>query len=233
MSLALATRLFCAGVTLGLIGPLHAQTEIRLWPGHAPGSEDAPFPESITRSASGDRIVMNVSDPTLTAFLPDPAAATGAAVVIAPGGALRVLAFDDEGVKAAKWLNERGIAGFVLKYRTLQQDPSAPRAPLPGMPAPGGAGAAPRPELVIVNANANPAPSDAALGRVLELAVGDAQPRSGSCAATRPNGTSIRLASASWAFRRAAASRSGPRSRRSRTPRPIFSSRSTARRCRT
>ena len=43
-------------------------------------------------------------------------------MVIAPGGALRVLAFDNEGVKVARWLNERGIAGFVLKYRTLQQD---------------------------------------------------------------------------------------------------------------
>ena len=73
-----------------------------------------------------------MSDPTLSVFLPDPAIATGAAVVIAPGGALRVLAFDNEGVKAAEWLNERGIAGFVLKYRTLQLDPAAPRGPLPG-----------------------------------------------------------------------------------------------------
>ena len=113
-----------------------------------------------------------VSDPTLTVFLPEAANATGAAAVIAPGGALRVLAFDNEGVKVAEWLNEHGIAGFVLKYRTLQQDPSAPRGPLPGMPAPG---SAPRQELVIVNGNANPAPDDAALGEVLELAVADAQ----------------------------------------------------------
>jgi acetyl esterase/lipase len=61
---------------------------------------------------------------------------------------------------------------FVLKYRTLQQDPSAQRGPAPGMPGPG-AGA--RQELVIVNGNANPAPSDAALGKVLELAVVDTQ----------------------------------------------------------
>jgi acetyl esterase/lipase len=123
-------------------------------------------------SASGDRVITNVSDPTLTVFLPDAAIATGAAAVIAPGGALRALAFDNEGVKLAAWLNERGIAGFVLKYRTLQQDPSARRAPPPGIP---GAGGAPRAELVIVNANANPAPDDAALAEVLELAVADAQ----------------------------------------------------------
>lgn len=150
----------------------HAQQEIRLWPDGARGSEDWSWPEAVTTSARGDRVIANVRDPSLTVFLPEAAKANGAAVVIAPGGALRVLAFDDEGVKVAKWLNERGIAGFVLKYRTLQQDPAAPRGPLPGMPAPG---AARPPELTIVNANANPAPNDAALGKVLELAVSDAQ----------------------------------------------------------
>ncbi|HWN38198.1 MAG TPA: alpha/beta hydrolase [Gammaproteobacteria bacterium] len=162
----------CAAVALCCVAPLRAQTELRLWPGKAPGSENWSIPESTTRSPSGDRVIANVSEPTLTLFLPEAAIATGAAAVIAPGGALRVLGFDNEGVKLAEWLNERGIAGFVLKYRTLQQDPSAPRGPLPGMPGPG-AGA--REELVIVNGNANPAPDDAALNTVLELAVADAQ----------------------------------------------------------
>jgi acetyl esterase/lipase len=117
-------------------------------------------------------VIANVRDPTLTVYLPDAAIATGAAAVIAPGGALRVLGFDNEGVKLAEWLNARGIAGFVLKYRTLQQDPAAPRTPPPGMPLPG---APAREELVIVNANANPAPDDAALAEVLRLAVADAQ----------------------------------------------------------
>ena len=162
----------CAGIALSSVAPVRAQTEIRLWPDGAPGSEHWSIPESVTSSPSGDRVIANVSDPTLTVFLPDASVATGAAAVIAPGGALRVLGFDNEGVKVAEWLNERGIAGFVLKYRTLQQDPSAPRGPLPGMPPPG---AEPRQELVIVNANANPAPGDAALGEVLELAVADAQ----------------------------------------------------------
>jgi acetyl esterase/lipase len=162
----------CAIVALCSRELVQAQTELRLWPGGARGSEDWSIPESVTTSPSGDRVIANVSDPTLTVFLPDAGVATGAAAVIAPGGALRVLGFDNEGVKVAEWLNERGIAGFVLKYRTLQQDPSAPRGPLPGMPAPG---SAPQPELVIVNANANPAPDDAALGQVLALAVADTQ----------------------------------------------------------
>jgi acetyl esterase/lipase len=161
-----------AAIALCAVTPARAQTELPLWPGKAPGSEQWSIPESITRSPSGDRVITNVSEPTLTVFLPEAARATGTAAVIAPGGALRVLGFDNEGVKLAEWLNERGIAGFVLKYRTLQQEPSAPRGPLPGMPGPG---SAPRQELVIVNGNANPAPDDAALGEVLEFAVADAQ----------------------------------------------------------
>ena len=89
--------------------------------------------------------------------------------MIAPGGALRALAFDKEGVRLAEWLTARGIAGFVLKYRTLQQDPAAPRRP--ARPEPGSAPT----ELVIVNGNANPAPGDEALAEVLRLAVADAE----------------------------------------------------------
>lgn len=145
--------------------------EISLWPDGAPGSEDWKIAETV-RSSGGGRVVTNVSDPTLTVYLPDPDVATGTAVVIAPGGALRALAIDNEGVEVARWLNARGIAGFVLKYRTLQQDPDSPRGPLPGMPRPVGG---PREELVIQNANANPAPDNDALTEVLEFAVADAK----------------------------------------------------------
>ena len=162
----------CVAIALAAARLANAQTEIRLWPGGAPGSEGSLHPESVASSPSGDRVITNVSDPTLTAFLPDAADTTGAAVVIAPGGALRALAFDDEGVQVAKWLNARGIAGFVLKYRTLQLDPAASRASAPGISGPA---APPRQELAIVKANANPAPGDAALTKVLELAVADAQ----------------------------------------------------------
>ena len=85
------TRLIIKGYILSLITTLlfiesaSAQSqEIRLWPGKAPGSESWSVSESVTTSPSGDRTVSNVSDPTLTVFLPDPANATGAAIVIAP-----------------------------------------------------------------------------------------------------------------------------------------------------
>ncbi len=54
--------------------------------------------------------------PTLTPYLPAPDAATGAAIVICPGGGYGGLA-NHEGDHYARWLNESGIAGFVLKYR--------------------------------------------------------------------------------------------------------------------
>ncbi len=152
-----------------------APQEIRLWPGKAPGSERWTVPEATTTSPSGDRTITNVSDPTVTVFLPAAESATGTAVVVAPGGALRLLGWDNEGVKVAQWLNTKGIAALVLKYRTLQTMPASGRgrgAPPPGL---GVAGAGPRKELEIRNGNANPEPDDPALREVLHMGIADAQ----------------------------------------------------------
>jgi hypothetical protein len=73
------------------------------WQGAGLGELDAP--EATATSSSGDRTITNVSDPTVTVFLPPPATATGTAVVVAPGGALRLLGWDNEGIKVAQWLN--------------------------------------------------------------------------------------------------------------------------------
>ncbi len=59
----------------------------------------------------------NVSVATLTPFLPDPAKATGAAVIVAPGGGFLMLSMENEGWRVAKAFADRGIAAFVLKYR--------------------------------------------------------------------------------------------------------------------
>ena len=59
----------------------------------------------------------NVTTATLTPFLPDPAKATGAAVIVAPGGGFLMLSMENEGWRVAKALADRGIAAFVLKYR--------------------------------------------------------------------------------------------------------------------
>lgn len=63
------------------------------------------------------RIVRNVAVPTLTPVLPEPGKATGAAVIVAPGGAYLSLSIDHEGFDVAHWLADHGIAAFVLKYR--------------------------------------------------------------------------------------------------------------------
>jgi len=189
---ALLPLLVALAAPLSAAAAAPAPQEIRLWPGKAPGTENWSVPESVTTSPSGERTVSNVSDPTLTVFLPDPAIATGTAVVLAPGGAMRVLGIDGNGTQVAKWLNAKGIAAFVLKYRTVQQAPGArgagpggaARAGGPGGSGPGaapraggpGAGAPPpRQEMEIRNANANPEPNDAALAEAVQMAIADGQ----------------------------------------------------------
>jgi acetyl esterase/lipase len=145
-----------------------APTELRLWPGKAPGSENWSIPESITERGGG-RIATNVIDPTLTVYLPDAAQSNGAAIVVAPGGALQALSIDSEGTKVAEWLNSKGIAAFVLKYRLRQQQQGGAGRGAPPPPT------APRKELEIVKGNANPAPGDAVLDEVLRMGIADAQ----------------------------------------------------------
>jgi acetyl esterase/lipase len=71
-----------------------------LWPNGAPGA-----------LGNADK-----DSPTLTPYWPDPAKATGSSIVICPGGGYAGLA-NHEGEHYARFLNEQGIAGFVLKYR--------------------------------------------------------------------------------------------------------------------
>ena len=87
----------------------------------------APLPDAETQESwhtqYGSRFVRNVTVATLTPFLPDPAKASGAAVIVAPGGGFRTLSMDNEGWDVAQALAEQGIAAFVLKYR-LHQTPA-------------------------------------------------------------------------------------------------------------
>jgi acetyl esterase/lipase len=67
--------------------------------------------------ADDQRMLRNVTVPTLTAYLPEPGRGTGTGVVVAPGGGLHFLSIDNEGAWVAERLVERGIAAFVLHYR--------------------------------------------------------------------------------------------------------------------
>jgi acetyl esterase/lipase len=100
---------------------VQAQKVIRLYPGAAPGSENWKQPEKEYFSKIWNtQVVTNVVNPTLTAYLPDPATANGTAVIIAPGGGFHALSINSEGVDVAKWLNTKGVAAFVLRYRLVQ-----------------------------------------------------------------------------------------------------------------
>ena len=97
-----------------------AQT-VNLWPGVAPGSENWKQKEVVTENTPVGTIINNVVTPTLTAFLPEKSKATGTGIIVAPGGACIALAIDHEGNQVARWLQERGIAAFVLKYRLQEK----------------------------------------------------------------------------------------------------------------
>ena len=80
-----------------------------------------------------------VTQPTLTPFLPQDWNATGAAIIVAPGGGFAHLAIEKEGWNVARWLADHGIAAFVLKYRVIPRDRSgkttAPPPVAPETPA--------------------------------------------------------------------------------------------------
>lgn len=88
-------------------------TAIELGTGPLPGATA----QESWHSQYGSKFARNVTVATLTPFLPDPAKATGAAVVVAPGGGFRTLSMENEGWDVARALADRGVAAFVLKYR--------------------------------------------------------------------------------------------------------------------
>jgi len=91
---------------------------LKLWPDGIPGSKNDPsYVENIITTGGRVTRATNVVTPDLTVFLPDPSKASGAAVLICPGGGYGTLAFDHEGNAIAAWLNDNGIAGIILKYR--------------------------------------------------------------------------------------------------------------------
>jgi acetyl esterase/lipase len=108
-------------------GPGH--TILNLWPHGAPGAGANPGPEVDTTTAkdnltAGKPVIRlgNVSTPTLTVYAPK-AENSGAAMVVFPGGAYRILAIDLEGTEVCDWLNSAGITCILLKYRVPDSGP--------------------------------------------------------------------------------------------------------------
>jgi acetyl esterase/lipase len=109
-------RIVC--VVMLLAARVAAQDVIPLYPGVAPGSRPETYPEKQYFSKTWNtEVVANVTKPTLTVFKPAAELRNGTAVVIAPGGGFMALSINSEGNDVAKYLTERGVTAFVLKYR--------------------------------------------------------------------------------------------------------------------
>jgi acetyl esterase/lipase len=89
----------------------YAQEIINLYTSNIPNSKTSDIKES------GEGMYRNVVNPTLEYFKPNPEKASGAAIIVVPGGGYSVVVYQGEGVTNAKALAEQGIATFVLKYR--------------------------------------------------------------------------------------------------------------------
>lgn len=102
--------------------------ELPLWPegpiyAFKPGGEEVWMDDNVMpRPGAVNRIIRLVSEPSLTIYPAPTETATGAAVIVAPGGGYTILAIDKEGYDLARWLNTFGVTAIVLKYR-VRPDP--------------------------------------------------------------------------------------------------------------
>ena len=111
-----------SAATLLLLGHAHAadvHPVIPIWSGQAEGGPE--LHEHVRLTDLGEHIVSNVQVPSITVYVPAPRSATGAAVVVVPGGGHRELWMDHEGYNVAAFLADHGIAAFVLKYRLAEE----------------------------------------------------------------------------------------------------------------
>ncbi len=113
--------LYAVMLSLSAIAPTaRAQHPIiRIWQGIAPGSETWTQKEVEYLNPIKEKMVRNVVTPTLTAYLPERSKANGTAIIICPGGGFRFHSWQTEGTMVAEWLQKRGVAAFVLKYRLV------------------------------------------------------------------------------------------------------------------
>lgn len=99
-----------------------------LWPGEAPGGAK---PNVLKDSEGVGGRLTDIAVPQYEVRVPDPSNRSGAAVVILPGGGYTILAMDHEGYQYADWLNQRGIAAVLVKYRVSGKDEAKYQFPVP------------------------------------------------------------------------------------------------------
>jgi acetyl esterase/lipase len=100
---------------------LAQQAPIKLWPAGAPGTQAGATPETVRINENGEHILSNIQEPAIIPYLPAAGSATGAAVIVAPGGGHSELWMDHEGYAVGEFLSSHGVAAFVLEYRLARQ----------------------------------------------------------------------------------------------------------------
>ncbi|WP_158820686.1 alpha/beta hydrolase [Granulicella sp. S156] len=98
---------------------------VKLWPKGVPGVQVDARPETVRISSEGDHVITHVAESSITLYLPSLQTATGAAVILAPGGGHSELWIDHEGFRVAEFLSGHGVAAFVLKYRLAREKGSS------------------------------------------------------------------------------------------------------------
>src|SRR5579862_4988896 len=89
---------------------------VDLWPSKPPGDPDG-IEEKATPGERGLKRVDSTGHPTYAVYSPAKEKNTGAAIVVAPGGGYRMLAFEHEGTQVGEWLASIGVTAVLLKYR--------------------------------------------------------------------------------------------------------------------
>ena len=119
-------------------GPAASPASYRLYDGPAPGSEAWDWEEYSYTDPAGDSYFTNIKDPEIVAYLPPADRATGAAMIVCPGGGFTVNYYTKEGSNVAEWLSAHGVAAFVLKYRLVHFARNSEEAfySITGAPAP-------------------------------------------------------------------------------------------------
>jgi acetyl esterase/lipase len=125
----MTARKFALSALLLALGTLSAATAtlaqdqqvIYLWPGGAPGSESKIAPEAVRTTSDGEHVYSSIHRPSVRPYLPAKESATGAAVLVIPGGGHAEIWAEHEGATVASWLSAHGVAAFVLKYRLARE----------------------------------------------------------------------------------------------------------------
>jgi acetyl esterase/lipase len=116
----------CVLLTAVRLAAAETAPVVPLWPNGAPGSEaKKDLPEIDLHNSFGG--IAGIHNPSITVYLPPKERATGAGILVIPGGGHRLLAIEHEGYNVGRWLADHGIAAFVLKHRLAKETNSTYR----------------------------------------------------------------------------------------------------------